>query len=136
MIRCCNKCNCKESSTYNTDEKACKSSVNIINVSLIQENNSENNYPRTSNDKLPSHIKVRELFNLFDETLYKAFCKYKPSYGEMFLTIFQLQQKLHTLYIQDIVKSYLDLELAKIDITKMLTTLNENNNCKKQDMYG
>jgi hypothetical protein len=132
MVQYCNKCNCK-SNTKSTDEKDCKSNVNIINVLPSQENNSESNYPKISSDKLPSHIKVRELFNVFDEALYRAFCKYKPSYGEMFLALFQLQQKLHTLYMQDIIKDY--LELTKIDIVKMLTTLDEEN-CKRQDMYG
>ncbi len=131
MVQYCNKCNCK-SNTKSTDEKDCKSTVNIINVLPSQENNSESNYPKTSSDKLPSHIKIRELFNVFDEALYKAFCKYKPSYCEMFLALFQLQQKLHTLYMQDIIKDY--LELTKIDIVKMLTTLDEEN-CKRQDMY-
>ncbi len=132
MVQCCDKCNYKNN-TSNTDEKDCKSNVNIINVLPSQENNSESNYPKTSSDKLPSHVKVKELFNVFDEALYKAFCKYKPSYGEMFLALFQLQQKLNTLYMQDIIKDY--LELTKIDIVRMLTTLDEEN-CKKQDMYG
>jgi hypothetical protein len=132
MVQCCDKCNYK-SNTSNTNEKDCKSNVNIINVLPSQENNSESNYPKTSDDKLPSHIKVKELFNVFDEALYKTFCKYKPSYGEMFLALFQLQQKLNTLYMQDIIKDY--LELTKIDIVRMLTTLDEEN-CKKQDMYG
>lgn len=131
MVRCCNKCDCKDNNTY-TEENDCKLNVNIINV-LPSENSSKSNYPRISDDKLPSHIKVKELFNIFDEALYKAFCKYKPSYGEMFMAIFQLQQKLHTLYMQDIAKGY--LELAKIDVAKMLTVLDEDN-YKKQDMYG
>ncbi len=131
MIKCCNKCNGKDNNTH-IEERDCELNVNIINV-LSPENSSENNYPRTSDDKLPSHIKVKELFDIFDETLYKAFCKYKPSYGEMFIAIFQLQQKLHTLYMHDIVKSY--VELAKIDIAKMLTALDDDS-YKRQNMYG
>lgn len=90
------------------------------------------NYPQTSKDALPSDIKIQELFNIFDYALYKAFNEYKPTYGEMFLAVFQLQQKLYTLYMRDIVRS--NMELMRMEMANIVNHV-ENRGCKRLDIY-
>lgn len=110
---------------YNNEyeSEACNDNIQVFNAK---------NYPHTNKDALPSDIKVQELFNIFDYALYKAFNEYKPTYGEMFLAVFQLQQKLYTLYMRDIARS--NMELIKIEIMSMLNNV-ETRGCNKLNIY-
>ncbi len=92
----------------------------------------ERHYPNTSKDALPSAIKVQELFNMLDHALYRAFNEYKPTYGEMFIALFQLQQKLYTLYMRDIARS--SMELIRMEMLNMVRH-DGNNDCSKLGIY-
>lgn len=148
MARCANNnCPCNNHNNCG-DENCCKPPVNncdrveddyeneyecdACDEVVHQKVSNTKDYPHTNKDALPSDIKVQELFNIFDYALYKAFNEYKPTYGEMFLAVFQLQQKLYTLYMRDIARS--NMALMRMEMVSMMNHA-ENKGCNKLNIY-
>ncbi|GBC72912.1 hypothetical protein HRbin04_00307 [archaeon HR04] len=131
MVRyTCNSC----------DENCCKQSVNEHDCSYEHESDrvdiqddDRKYYPNTSKNALPSAIKVQELFNILDDALYRAFNEYKPTYGEMFIALFQLQQKLYTLYMKDIARN--SIELMRMEMVGMVGCDDRDSATGRLDIY-
>lgn len=126
----------------NCDENCCKQYVNEHDCGYGYEHESDRvdiqdderkYYPNTSKNALPSTIKVQELFNILDDALYRAFNEYKPTYGEMFIALFQLQQKLYTLYMKDIARN--SIELMRMEMIGMVGYDDRDNATGKLDIY-
>jgi hypothetical protein len=124
------------------DENCCKQSVNEHDCGYGYEHDSDRvgikdddrkYYPHTSKNALPSAIKVQELFNILDDTLYRAFNEYKPTYGEMFIALFQLQQKLYTLYMKDIAMN--SIELMRMEMVGMIGCDDRDSATSRLDIY-